>query len=96
MPQHRAVKYFIYIMYQTLFDCKYFGDLERLLYIPWPKLSSKQKELLKDNKILKVVKIEPKADLFKYYINPTQIIPYWYFVKYHLKSSEQRVIPELE
>lgn len=84
-------------MYQTLFDCKYFGDLERLLYIPWLKLSSnKNKATLNDNKILKIVKIEPKVDLFKYYINSTQIIPYWYFVKYHLKSRKQRVIPELE
>ncbi|XP_047369332.1 dimethyladenosine transferase 2, mitochondrial [Vespa velutina] len=96
-PQNKAAFNFLYIIYQTLFDCKYLGDIERLFYIPWPRNSLKQKKLqVNDNKILKVVKIEPKADLFKNTTKPIQIISYWYFVKYHLKSKEQRVIPELE
>lgn len=95
-PQNKARMHFFYIMYQTLFDYKDLGNIERLSYIPWPKHSLKQNSKNNDNKFLNVVKIEPKPYLFNNELKPSQIISYWYFVKYHLKSTSQRVIPELE
>ncbi|KAL2720664.1 hypothetical protein V1478_010240 [Vespula squamosa] len=96
VPQNKALMHFFYIMYQTLFDYKYLGEIDRLSYIPWPKHTLKQNKLINDKKFLKIVKIEPKSDLFNNSLKPNQIISYWYFVKYHLKSTNQRVIPELE
>nr|XP_050867906.1 dimethyladenosine transferase 2, mitochondrial isoform X1 [Vespula vulgaris] len=95
-PQNKARMHFFYIMYQTLFDCKDLGNVERLSYIPWPKPSLKRNSKINDNTFLNVVKIEPKPYLLNNELKPNQIISYWYFVKYHLKSTSQRVIPELE
>lgn len=95
-PNKRASMYYLYISFQTLFNCKYLGDIERISYIPWRKYSSKYKSKIHDHEILNVVKIEPKADLFNNYLKLEEIIPYWYFVKYHYTEHEQRVIPELE
>ncbi|XP_014610485.1 PREDICTED: dimethyladenosine transferase 2, mitochondrial isoform X1 [Polistes canadensis] len=95
-PSNKAMMHYLYISFQTLFNCKYLGDIERMSYIPWKKQSLRFKNKIHDHEILKVVKIEPKAELFNNYLKLEEIIPYWYFVKYHYTERDQRIIPELE
>ncbi|XP_043485571.1 dimethyladenosine transferase 2, mitochondrial isoform X2 [Polistes fuscatus] len=93
---NRAMLHYIYINYQILFNCKYLGDIERVSYIPWAKKIVRYKNKIHDHEILKVIKIEPKAELFNKYLKLEEIIPYWYFLKYHYTDQDKRVIPELE
>ncbi|XP_015182633.1 PREDICTED: dimethyladenosine transferase 2, mitochondrial isoform X2 [Polistes dominula] len=95
-PNSKAIMHYLYICYQTLFNCKYLGDIERMAYIPWRKRALKRQSKMHDHEILNVVKIEPKPDLFNNYLKLEDIIPYWYFLKYHFTGIEQKIIPELE
>lgn len=96
-PQPIGRMYYKYVMFKTLFNCKYLGDLNRISYTPWIKnnvLGLKFKKYFEE--VLYVVKIEPKIDIFERDFQAEHLILYWYFVKYHTKSTKQRVIPELE
>ncbi|KAK2581704.1 hypothetical protein KPH14_002191 [Odynerus spinipes] len=87
-----------HILFQILFDFKYYGELNRLSFVPWQKekLIKRQNYKKYDHQTLCVVKIEPKANLFTDVLKPTQLLPFWYFIKHHITSNKRRLIPELE
>lgn len=96
-PQSTGRMHYRYIMFKTLFNCNYLGDLNRISYIPWIKENASGrsfKEYFKEK--FYIVKIEPKIDIFKGDFQAKHLMLYWYFVKRYTKTSKQRVIPELE
>ncbi|KAI4495632.1 hypothetical protein M0802_008467 [Mischocyttarus mexicanus] len=95
-PNNRATMHSIYVFFKTTFNFKHLGDIERISWTPWEKQMLKRKIRIHDHEIFKVIKIEPKADLFNNYLQSKELVPYWYFIKYHLTIQDQRVIPEIE
>lgn len=89
------------VIFQTMFDYKLLGTLNRNAFLPWPRKNNKPKHNLsrmwakQDYEQLNVIKIEPKIDLYSQ-LSFQDWITFSYFVKHHMQKRCNRVIPELE
>ncbi|KAL6434016.1 hypothetical protein ACFW04_005874 [Cataglyphis niger] len=92
---------FTKVMFQTMFNYKLLGTLNRKAFLPWPRRNNKNKHKLtcmwaKQNyEQIYVIKVEPKIDLYSQ-LSPEDWITFSYFVKHHMKKRSNRVIYELE
>lgn len=88
-------------MFQTMFNYKLLGTLNRKAFLPWPRQNNKIKHKLartrakQDYEQINVIKVEPKIDLYSQ-LPLEDWITFSYFVKHHMKKRSHRVIPELE
>jgi len=89
------------VIFQTMFDYKLLGTLNRNAFLPWPRKNNKPKYNLsriwakQDYEQINVVKIEPRIDLYSQ-LSFEDWITFSYFVKHHMQKRCNRVIPELE
>ncbi|CAK9813602.1 Dimethyladenosine transferase 2, mitochondrial [Anthophora quadrimaculata] len=87
-----------YIMFNTLFNYKMFGTLDRNAFIPWQKKVSvcKSTNQSSDCYVLYVVRLEPKPNVHTIFGGKENLIHFWYFIRHHFYVPSQRIIPALE
>ncbi|CAK9808589.1 Dimethyladenosine transferase 2, mitochondrial [Anthophora plagiata] len=85
-----------YIMFNTLFNYKMFGTLDRTAFIPWQTKVSICKNTMQSSDMLYVVKLEPKPNIHTMFGEKENLIHFWYFIRHHFCVSSQRIIPALE
>ncbi|XP_076666330.1 mitochondrial transcription factor B2 [Andrena cerasifolii] len=92
------------VMFQTIFNYKLFGSLERKAFLPWHRnrvMKNRRKKYAldiytDDINSLYVVKLEPKPDLFTLFKKKQDLIHFWHFVRHNLYKPSYRVIPAME
>lgn len=88
-----------YVMFNTLFNYKVFGTLDRKGFLPWQKkkkLRKNYKHVEIDNNLYYVVKLEPKPDIFTLFGEKENIINFWHFIRHNLYKPSSKIIPTLE
>ncbi|CAK9822620.1 Dimethyladenosine transferase 2, mitochondrial [Anthophora retusa] len=87
-----------YIMFNTLFNYKMFGTLDRNAFIPWQKKVTVRKNTNQSRNchVLYVVKLEPKTNIHTMFGDKENLIDFWYFIRHHFYVPSQRIIPALE
>ncbi|XP_021934048.1 dimethyladenosine transferase 2, mitochondrial isoform X2 [Zootermopsis nevadensis] len=98
--------YFFYrstsILFQLIFEWNLLEKLPRTGFLPWEAKHSIKKwsKLVKvqtiDPDFMYLVKIVPRRDFFRTVVSADQLQPLWFFVRHHLRSRKNRVIPQLE
>lgn len=90
------------VLFQLIFEWHLLEKLPRTGFLPWQVKHSTQKwaKLTKvriiDEDCMYLVKIIPRRDFFKTVVSADQLQPLWFFVRQHLISRKNRVIPQLE
>ncbi|CAL7949585.1 unnamed protein product [Xylocopa violacea] len=88
------------IMFHILFDYKIFGTLDRKGFIPWLKntkaKNNNRNHIVDDSKVLYVVKLEPKSNLFTLFNGKENVLYFWHFIRHHFYKPSLRVIPAME
>lgn len=88
-------------MFQTMFNYKLLGALNRKAFLPWPRQNNKLQHKFarmrakQDYEQINVVKIEPKIDLYSQ-LSLEDWITFSYFVRHHMQKRCNKVISELE
>lgn len=88
------------VLCKTLFDLHFYGKFDRAAFIPWQNSSSvRNKNLCErfnlDLNKMYLIKLSPKKDLYET-IPPDKLKMLWFFLKYHLRNKNNRVIPMME
>lgn len=92
---------FTKVMFQTMFNYKLLGALNRKAFLPWPRQNNKLQHKFarmrakQDYEQINVVKIEPKIYLYSQ-LSLEDWITFSYFVRHHMQKRCNKVISELE
>jgi len=89
------------ILFQILFEYEYLGKFNRKDFLPWQS-EVKNAPYLKigrfhvmDPTAMYFMRAVPRRDLFRYCLQE-HLPTLWFFIKQHLVSRKNRVIPMLE
>lgn len=82
-----------------LFDSKLLGKLDRYSALPWQRKKPHKHKLIKkpqndDEQFFYVVRIEPKV--FNTGSDENELMLFYFFVRHHMISRKNKIIPELE